>query len=118
MKLPWRRGGTAVAEVAERPVRDYDWQGSNEELAFEIEQLAAENRLSRDPAIERRLLELRHLAGIHVMDAHANGSPRHPEPDYSRLPEADGLPEFTREELTPELLRAAILRDGCMLVRG
>ena len=28
------------------------------------------------------------------------------------------LPEFTRADVTPGLLRAGILRDGCVLVRG
>src|SRR5581483_9607189 len=43
----------------------------------------------------------------------------YPEPDPSRLPEYSGsLPEFTPSEVTPGLLRAAILRDGVLFVRG
>ena len=44
--------------------------------------------------------------------------PGSPQPDHAGLPPAGSLPEFTPDELTPELMRAAILRDGCVLVRG
>ena len=57
-----------------------------------------------------------HARGRAVLAAAAGGA-RHPEPAEG-LPEADGLPELTPEQLTPGLLRAAILRDGCALVRG
>jgi len=108
-----RKGGSAVAE---RPRAPYDFQGSDDELFAEIERLTADNRASRDLDTERRLLQLRHLAGIRQMEA--GGGAEFPEPDRSSLREADTLPEFTRDELTPELLRAGILRDGCVLVRG
>jgi Phytanoyl-CoA dioxygenase (PhyH) len=39
-------------------------------------------------------------------------------PDHGGLPTAEGLPEFTRADVTPGVLRAAVLRDGCVLVRG
>ena len=56
------------------------------------------------------------------MTAEARGSaPRpFPEPALDRLPERTGrdLPEFGPADLDAELLRAAILRDGCMLIRG
>ena len=114
-------GGAAVAERAQ-PGRPEDaaleWEGTDEELSAEIERLTAENRAARDPERDRRVLRLRHLAGIRRLDA-APADPRHPEPDTAALPPAGGgLPEFTREELTPGLLRAALLRDGCALVRG
>src|SRR5205807_614905 len=66
---------------------------------------------------ERRLIWLRHHAGIRLMDA-APENPEHPEPDFAGLPEAQTLPEFSPDHATPDLLRAAILRDGCMLIRG
>ena len=50
-----------------------------------------------------------------------DGAPPDPafaEPAADRLPEADGLPDIAPADLTPELLRAGILRDGCLLVRG
>ena len=62
---------------------------------------------------------LRHLAGIRAA-RRRGGRPRAPGARLStRLPEADALPgDRRRATLTPELLRAGILRDGCLLVRG
>ena len=105
---PWR-------QKRERGVEEYD--GTTEELLAEIGRLTEANRLARDPATERRLLTLRHFAGIRLLDG-APPAPEHPAPAFDRLPEADGLPDIAREDLTPELLRAGILRDGCLLVRG
>ena len=72
----------------------------------------APRRPRRDPGSQRRLLWLRHLAGIRMLEA-APGGARHAEPDVDALPEADGLPEIAAADVTPELLRAGILRDGC-----
>ena len=44
--------------------------------------------------------------------------PPYASADPDQLPSGPGLPEFSPDDLTPELLRAAILRDGCLLVRG
>lgn len=88
-----------------------------EELFAEIEQLTASNRASPDRDRERRLLWLRHLAGVRLVREH-EGTGAYPVPSSDRLPEADGLPSFAPGEVTPERLRAAILRDGCMIVRG
>jgi hypothetical protein len=86
-------------------------------LRAEIARLTEANRARPDRDTERRLLRLRHEAGIRLLDA-AGGEPRYPAPDFDRLPEADGLPEIAAADVTPELLRAGILRDGCLLVRG
>ncbi len=43
---------------------------------------------------------------------------RYAEPDFDLLPDGSPLPEVEPCELTPELLRAGILRSGCLLVRG
>ena len=45
---------------------------------------------------------------------------RYSDPDTAALPvvQVGQLPEFTPSQLTPGLARAAILRDGCLLVRG
>jgi len=108
-------GGAALAD---RPAETTDdFSGTTEELFAEIERLTEANRGNRSRETERRLLRLRHLAGIRLLDANGR-SPEHPSPDFTGLPDADGLPEFTREDVTPELLRAGILRDGCLLVRG
>ncbi|HSO98719.1 MAG TPA: hypothetical protein VLP43_07185 [Solirubrobacteraceae bacterium] len=84
----------------------------------EIAALHHANRAQTDPAIARRLLWLRHLAGIRVLDQ-TGGEPEHPAPDVAALPPFEGaLPGITADQLTPALLRAGILRDGCLLVRN
>jgi hypothetical protein len=88
-----------------------------EDLRAEIERLAVSNRARPERETERRLLTLRHREGIRLLDADA-GEPAHPVPAFDRLPESDTLPEIAAADLTPELLRAGILRDGCLLVRG
>ena len=100
------RGGTALAEPP----------ATIEGLRAEIERLTEANRSGRDREIERRLLALRHLAGVRLTESDA--AAEYPAADYAGLPNGGGLPEFAPGELTPELLRAGILRDGCVLVRG
>jgi Phytanoyl-CoA dioxygenase (PhyH) len=109
--------------VVDRPAVDRpteitdDFPGDTDELFAEIERLTEANRESRDRDVERRLVHLRHVAGVRVLIQ--NGArPAHPEPDFESLPTADVLPEIAAEDVTPELLRAGILRDGCLLVRG
>lgn len=104
-------GGTAVAE----PKRELPQ--TLEEMRAEISALTVANRQRPDRDAERRLLWLRHVAGIHLLDPDAQ-QPTFPTPTTDLLPAAEGLPEIAREALTPELLRAGILRDGCLLVRG
>jgi Phytanoyl-CoA dioxygenase (PhyH) len=95
-----------------------EFSGSDQELLAEIERLAQANRAERSAATERRLLWLRHLAGMRYLNG-APSDPEHPVPDDDRLPEFDGdLPSIDARDVTPELLRAGILRDGCLLVRG
>jgi hypothetical protein len=111
-----RGGQTALAEESPQPVEAF--RGTDAELRAEIERLAAANRVARDRSTERRLLALRHEAGVRILDA-APSDPQHPAPDYDHLPAyAGGLPEIEARNVTPELLRAGILRDGCLLVRG
>lgn len=92
---------------------------SADELLDQIDSLAANNRKRRDPEVERRILALRHQAGTRLAGAAANGA-AHPEPATDQLGQRAGseLPEFRAEELTPELLRAGMLRDGALLIRG
>lgn len=86
------------------------------ELLDEIARLTEANRANPDRETERRLLRLRHEAGIQLLGYEdARG---YAQPDPGGLPEGPSLPAFTRDQVTPELLRAAILRDGCLLVRG
>jgi hypothetical protein len=107
-------GATALAErAAEVENRSMD------ELLEEIEELEEANRAERDLERERRLVQLRHRAGVKLL-ADAGRKPKQPSPANDQLPErAPGsLPGISPRDLTPELLRAGMLRDGCLLVRG
>ena len=103
--------------VADRgPVVDPEL--STEELLAEIERLTRANREKRDPDIETRLVELRHAAGIRLLDS-SNSGADYPEPAFDVLPGRNGnLAGISPEQLSPEVVRAGILRDGCLLVRG
>ena len=114
MRLLKRKGSSAVAEPSPQ---SHHFEGSDEEVFAEIERLTAQNQRARSSETDRRLLALRHVAGIRMLEA-AGDAPAFAAPDSSRLPETDGLPEIKAADLTPELLRAGILRDGCLQVRG
>ena len=89
-----------------------------DQLASEIESLTQSNRAHPDPETERRLVEVRHLLGLSLLEA-ARGNPAYPEPAFDRLPARNGdLPGIAPGELSPEVVRAGILRDGCLLIRG
>lgn len=104
---------TALAERA----TDID-DRSLEAIIAEIDRLNQENRAEHDSERERRLVRLRHRAGIKLL-ADAGRKPKQPSPAKEALPARNGsLPGVSPSELTPELLRAGMLRDGCLLVRG
>ncbi len=104
-------GGTATIEADAAT----DW--GLEELREEIERVAEANRLAPDRDAERRLVRLRHLEGIKLVDE-APGDPEFVSPAVERLPQGDPLPEVSGSELAAGLIRAGLLRDGCLLVRG
>jgi hypothetical protein len=88
------------------------------ELLAEIDRLTGENRARRSSEIERRLVRLRHILGMRLLAA-GDTAPGYASPEEARLPAANGnLAEIAPDALTPELLRAGLLRDGCLLVRG
>jgi hypothetical protein len=90
---------------------------SLEELGGEIDAVTRANREGRALDLDRRVLRLRHLAGIQLLDR-APAGPDYAAPSFDALPDGSSPPEVTPEDLTPELLRAGILRHGCLLVRG
>jgi hypothetical protein len=91
---------------------------STEELLAEIEELNRQNHESPDAQREIRLIELRHAAGIRHHNDQQPGAV-YPEPAFDELPDRTGdLAGVAQEQLTPEVIRAGILRDGCLLVRG
>jgi hypothetical protein len=97
--------GTATAEA----------EGAGD-LIEQIDELARENRESRDLDLERRIMRLRQLAG-NALISETNGRCELIEPAYDGLPDAD-LPEVSGDQISPELIRGAILRHGAILVRG
>lgn len=89
-----------------------------EALFEEIEALTEANRADRDPEVTRRLLGLRHQAGLKLVERPPAEPPEHPVPSFDQLPDGSGIPEVEADAVTPELLRAAMLRGGCLLIRG
>jgi hypothetical protein len=85
-----------------------------DELLAEIARLTEANRRRRDRETERTLLRLRHAAGVLRLETEPGAD--YAAPDFAALP--SGLPELAPGDVTPALLRAGILRDGCLLVRG
>jgi hypothetical protein len=112
-----RAGGETTATVDPRSPPDEDFAGDLEQLQAEIDRLSESNRGRPDRETERRLVRLRHLAGIRLVDA-AAPDVRFAAPDDSGLPVGHPLPEIPAADLTPGLIRGGILRDGCLLVRG
>jgi hypothetical protein len=102
----------AATAVAEPPA---GFIGSDAELDAELARRTEQARGGDALSDQRELIRLRNQAGIRRLGA-ASGATF--AAATATLPEGPGLPEFTRDEVTPELLRSAILRDGCLLVRG
>jgi hypothetical protein len=101
----------------EAPTEIHEFDGSDQELAAEIRRLTELNRT--DPSVEREqtLLHLRNLLGVRWLDGGVQNA-SHAEPDYDALPNGDRLPELEPAQLSPGVVRAGVLRDGCVLVRG
>jgi hypothetical protein len=111
-----------TSPVPTAPPFDEAEAGDLAALGAEITTLEDRNRSIPDRETERRLVWLRHMAGVRLVDA-GTGHVRFVEADTASLPArgatADGwLPEVGAAQLTPGLIRAGILRDGCLLVRG
>jgi len=102
-------GGTAL--------RDAPPADGLPELLEEIDALSLREREARDVELERRILRLRHRAGAKLVED-PPPVPDDPNPAFDRLPRDSALIEVVPGDLTPELLRAAIVRRGCLLVRG
>ncbi len=94
-----------------------DFSAQTPELLDEIERFEELNRTSPSRDTERHLIRLRHLAGIRLRDEAPRGVD-FASPDAAALPPGDPLPEIEASELTAGLIRAGVLRDGCLLVRG
>ena len=115
------RGATAVAEAEPEliPVVEEARALEADGKIFEgIDLLTRANRENGDVIIEREIIAMRHRAGAEMVEA-GDQNPSHPDPvaDYEFRLE-DKVPTVTPGELTPEILRAAILKYGCLKVTG
>lgn len=124
MRLRWHRQGTGSASLAAPETgpgsatlaaRETGAEPRPDELRVEIACLSERNRRTADPVLEERLVSLRHMLGTCLLDSSPT-APGFASPDWDGLP-AGPLPELGPAQLTPGLVRAAVLRDGCALVR-
>jgi hypothetical protein len=114
-----KQGGDATRQApgsASYALAKGDGAEQSDELLARIRRLTAERRGSHDPEVDRELLALRHRAGLALLERHVDA--KYPAPDFDALETGTGVPEVGPTELSPELVRAAILRHGCLLVRG
>jgi hypothetical protein len=104
-----RMGGESGA-----PTRELD-----PDLNAAVEELRSLSRgeVGYDPDRNHRARELRHLVG-RLLVGRDSSSPEYPEPAVDALPQGSNLIEVGQGDLTPGLVRAAILGHGCLLVRG
>ncbi|HEY2160585.1 MAG TPA: phytanoyl-CoA dioxygenase family protein [Solirubrobacteraceae bacterium] len=93
------------------------FDGTLAEALGEIERLTVSNRANPNRETERRLVRLRNIAGMLLTDE-APDAVDFVAPASDGLPEGDPLPEVDPSQLDAGLIRAGILRDGCLLVRG
>jgi hypothetical protein len=102
-------GGQALAEPAPN--------ASCDDLLAELDRLSADRDGHPNPEIDQRLLGVRHRAGL-AMVARGTADAQHAAPELDRFGPETSVPEVRRDELSPEVLRGAILSRGCLLVRG
>ncbi len=86
--------------------------------AAKLAELKRENSVSRSAELDREIRKYRHLVGIEVVKA-ASSRPDliEPAPASPARGAESKVPEIDAADLTPELLRAAVLEGGCLLVR-
>ena len=106
-----------MALLRSRRTRAADELEAAGDLAGAIEELSRVNRTHRDPAHERRLIDLRHRAG-EVLIGGAGATAEYLSPAGGALPDGDGLAEVDAADLSAPLLREAVLTKGSLLVRG
>ena len=112
------RGAAAVAEAEVNPVVEEARALEADGKIYDgIDLLTRTNRESADVEIEREIIAMRHRAGAEMVEA-GDQNPSHPEPAGYEFRLEDKVPTVTPEELTPEILRAAILKYGCLKVTG
>jgi hypothetical protein len=96
---------------------DYEPVESADALA-EVAELMATNRDAHDPAIEKRIVQLRHEAFAQLDRRPVTEAPVIGGKPESKLPTPHGLPEVNATEISADALRDGILGAGSLLVRG
>lgn len=81
-----------------------------------IDELSRFEQRHPDPRLERRIVELRHLAFVEL-DRTA-GRPSWPVQMTDPFPGEDGLPEITAGHLSGDVIGGAIVNHGCLRVNG
>jgi hypothetical protein len=90
--------------------------GGREQSQLErIDELMSANRAAPDPKREQEILAARHLA---FAELDSNGSLPLAAPAGGNVEVAQQVPVSRLAELTPELVRAAMLDRGCLHVKG
>lgn len=84
----------------------------------EVEELMEANRRSADPAVEKRIVQLRHEAFGQLDRSNPPDFPEDGTGIESSLPQPDGLPEVAAKDLDTNSLREGILGGGSLLIRG
>lgn len=118
-KTPQHADSASAAAVLEASSIDQlaeQLPDSVDELDRQVEELVERYRRQPTREIERQLLALRHILGARSLTS--GPSPAFVEPDYESLPPEGEVPEVKAADLTPGIIRAAILRDGFLIVRG
>ena len=105
------RGTEHATEHAEPP------SGDIENCSRRSTPSPARTARRRIPQVEERILQLRHTAGLQLPPG-PRTAPGNPEPAFELLATGPACLRPAPGELTPELLRAAVLRGGSLLVRG
>jgi hypothetical protein len=118
-KRPRSKAAKPPARAPEPPTNlpAYEPVESEDPLA-EIETLMEANRASSDPAVEKRIVQLRHEAFAHLDRTGADSPPVEDGKPTGQLPKPDGLPEVDVSELTTSSIRDGILGGGSLLIRG
>ena len=85
-------------------------------ISSAIDSLTQANSANPSPAVEARLIELRHEALFHLSPK--SSFPAWPPATTNLFSDVVGIPEINRSELNVEKLRSAILNNGSLIVRN
>jgi SAM-dependent methyltransferase len=106
-----------VADSDERDTASPPVPTGDGQLRSRMDEMAAHNRSEPSPELERELVPVRHAAFFD--GPRPDGQPDWPPAVTQRLAtEQSGIPEIGRHDLSVEVLRAAVLGRGSLIVRG